>query len=303
MCKEEGHSAKSLHGLFSIRSRSLIASPSFHCINRRGGNSRSVIRFLAPQEGSSSSYDGNAEENIWQRVQLLQRLLDVSITEENYSQAKTIHNQLTDLKAQLSEAEKFLFEKIGNLAKGSINDRTEVIADLGDTGDKRVLPMLVDGLFDSNPAVASETEKAMWKIFMHSGREDVDQRLQEGLSLLLSKDLPAARDIFTEVIEMAPSFAEGWNKRATANYLLKEYQESIKDCEQTLELNPYHFGALSGMGLCYAAMNDSESALSWFKKAYAMHPGLVQINKFIKMLNQKRSESNEGGDKNDENPL
>lgn len=33
--------------------------------------------------------------------------------------------------------------------------------------------------------------------------------------------------------------------------MLQRYNESIADCKVTLELNPYHFGAASGMGMCY----------------------------------------------------
>ena len=56
---------------------------------------------------------------------------------------------------------------------------------------------------------------------------------------------------YTEVIEMAPNFAEGYNKRATVGYLLRDFPRAIEDCKATLALNPNHFGALSGMGLCH----------------------------------------------------
>ena len=29
-------------------------------------------------------------------------------------------------------------------------------------------------------------------------------------------------------------------------FFLQEYDDAIKDCHSTLQLNPYHFGALSG---------------------------------------------------------
>ena len=39
---------------------------------------------------------------------------------------------------------------------------------------------------------------------------------------------------------MAPSFAEGYNKRATVYYLLQEFKTSIADCERT-RANPLGF--------------------------------------------------------------
>ena len=44
---------------------------------------------------------------------------------------------------------------------------------------------------------------------------------------------------------------QGYNKRATVLFLLQRYQESIQDCQLVLDLNPYHFAAASGMGMCY----------------------------------------------------
>eukprot|EP00250_Pteridium_aquilinum_P017506 c23663_g1_i2 orf=61-876(+) len=251
-CRKGGASARLHCGRCSFHCGSWSVWPSLSfCTSTTGlyQHPTPLLPLLASQEGLASSQDGIAEDNLWQRVQLLQRLLDLSIAEENYSQAKQVHDQLTGLKAQLPEA-----------------------------------------------------EQAMWKIFMCSGREDVDRLLEEGLGLMLSSNLSRAKDVFTKVIESAPSFAEGWNKRATVNYLMQEYQASIIDCERTLELNPYHFGALSGMGLCYAALNDSESALLWFEKAYSLHPGLGQINRFIKMLKQKLSEPNRENETNKDNP-
>jgi hypothetical protein len=31
---------------------------------------------------------------------------------------------------------------------------------------------------------------------------------------------------------------------------MRRFEDSITDCRRVLRLNPYHFGAASGMGLC-----------------------------------------------------
>jgi tetratricopeptide (TPR) repeat protein len=75
--------------------------------------------------------------------------------------------------------------------------------------------------------------------------------LQKGIeSMIHKKNLLQAVDIFDEVIRQAPFFAEGYNKRATALYYLRQFQESILDCHRAIELNPLHFGALSGKQTC-----------------------------------------------------
>jgi len=78
------------------------------------------------------------------------------------------------------------------------------------------------------------------------GRSRLDSLLREGSRRSSAKILPTAAAVFTRLIEEAPTFAEGWNKRATVRYLAKDYSGAIADCRETLARNPNHFGALSG---------------------------------------------------------
>lgn len=231
---------------------------------------------------------GEVDHGIWERVQLLERQLGVAVAEENYAAASRIRDQLTNLKSRMTPGEQFLLTYSARARSGSLGQRMTALAAMGELGDHRALPVLLEGLRDKNSLVVEQTEKAMWKIFMRSGREDIDRKLQDGVELLMTKDgYKKAKKILTEIINEAPSFAEGFNKRATVNYLLEEYDDAIKDCHSTLHLNPYHFGALSGMGLCYAARRELEAALFWFEKALALHPGLHLIGKYIEALKQK----------------
>jgi len=70
-------------------------------------------------------------------------------------------------------------------------------------------------------------------------------------------------------------------------YLLREYKESIDVCKLVLELNPYHFGAASGMGMCYIGLEDYEAALSAFEKALIINPGMEPIQKYAAALRAK----------------
>jgi hypothetical protein len=63
-----------------------------------------------------------------------------------------------------------------------------------------------------------------------------------------------------------PLAAAGYNKRATVLFLMQDFAESIEDCLRVLELEPFHFGALSGMGLCHLRMEDQLGALHAFER-------------------------------------
>ena len=71
---------------------------------------------------------------------------------------------------------------------------------------------------------------------------------------------------FSRVVERAPTFAEGWNKRATARFLATHYATSIADCQEVVRLNPHHFGALAGQGLCHVALGQLREAARCFRQ-------------------------------------
>src|SRR5262249_58902220 len=76
------------------------------------------------------------------------------------------------------------------------------------------------------------------------------------------------------LIETAPTFAEGWNKRATVRYMAENSPASIADCRETLARNPHHFGALSGQGLCHLMLGQFDEAALLFRRTLAVHPHL-----------------------------
>ena len=125
-----------------------------------------------------------------------------------------------------------------------------------------------------DPALAARAEAALWEMWCRSGVPEADRLLRQGIAAMERQELPEARALFTRIVERAPDFAEGWNKRATVRYLLEDYAGSVADCEETLARNPSHFGALSGQGLCHMALGQYREAATLFRRALAVHPHL-----------------------------
>ena len=65
---------------------------------------------------------------------------------------------------------------------------------------------------------------------------------------------------------------EGFNRRATARYHLGHFEESLEDISTVLEMEPRHFGALSGRGLVQAKQKDYTAACDSFAAALDVHP-------------------------------
>mmetsp|Transcript_1873 Transcript_1873/g.4378 ORF Transcript_1873/g.4378 Transcript_1873/m.4378 type:complete len:506 (+) Transcript_1873:194-1711(+) len=120
--------------------------------------------------------------------------------------------------------------------------------------------------------VVELVEAALWSVWLLSGDEAVDAAMRQGLKLMGLGELDKATQAFTEVVDAAPEFAEGWNKRATALFLANRVDESIEDCLRVLALKPRHFGCLSGLGLCFLRKGDEPSAARWFRQALLVNP-------------------------------
>ena len=91
-------------------------------------------------------------------------------------------------------------------------------------------------------------------------------------SAMASQRFEHAEVLCSTVIELAPEFVEGWNRRATVRYLAADIDGSIADVNATLDLEPRHFGALSGLGLCFLALEDLEKAADTLRRVLAIHP-------------------------------
>jgi tetratricopeptide (TPR) repeat protein len=90
-------------------------------------------------------------------------------------------------------------------------------------------------------------------------------------------DYKTALADFTRMIQIAPEFAEGWNKRATVLYLVQDYEGSRADVDKTLALEPRHFGALSGLGLIDVELDRDEEAITAWEKALDLNPNMPAI--------------------------
>lgn len=137
-------------------------------------------------------------------------------------------------------------------------------------------------------ATAEALEDQIWSIWMdHPGRE-VLTLMHAGVQLLHKDDFKAALGLFDRIVKMAPDYAEGWNKRANANYLLGNFPAAVADIRKTLMLEPRHFAALAGLGLVYLAVEEPAGALRAFEAALAINPHMEgvrdQVDKLRKQL-------------------
>ncbi len=146
---------------------------------------------------------------------------------------------------------------------------------------------------EKEPAKAKRIARKIWFPWAQSGSETVDLLMTWATISMKEKDWPRAFDLLDQVVVLAPQYAEGWNRRATAYFLRSKYGRSIHDIEQVLKLESRDFGALAGLGnilqrLGKSAEND-QRALEIWKKVRDIYPANESASKAIGKLEEKLS--------------
>ena len=150
----------------------------------------------------------------------------------------------------------------------------------------------LDQLFEqlkksSNASIALEIEMKIWNIWStHPTQKKLTQLLAKGSNLMSEGELEAAYKIFSIIIDFAPDWAEGWNKRATVLYLMGRYHDSLNDINEVLKRESRHFGALSGQGLVHVKLKNYEKAIKSYQAAQKIYPSINAAQIMIPQLRE-----------------
>ncbi|MDG2251210.1 MAG: tetratricopeptide repeat protein [Gammaproteobacteria bacterium] len=143
---------------------------------------------------------------------------------------------------------------------------------IADQSDERLDELFATLLISTDLTTIRSTENQIWEIWFNHANEDVEQLVQMGVTRMNYNRYAEAMLIFTQLIENFPDYAEGWNRRATLHYILGNLDESVADIEKVLELEPRHFGALSGLGLVFLQQKQLSKAKQAFENLVDLHP-------------------------------
>jgi tetratricopeptide (TPR) repeat protein len=127
-------------------------------------------------------------------------------------------------------------------------------------------------------------EAEILRVWSQSGSEAMDLLLRRGRDAIEAEDYVVAVEHLTALTDHAPDFAEGWNARATAFFMMGEYTLSMADIEQVLRLNPRHFGALAGLAVMFEELGDTRLALQAHQAAQVLNPHRPEVERAIERL-------------------
>ncbi len=138
---------------------------------------------------------------------------------------------------------------------------------------------------------AKNLEKKIWNIWITNGSNKKNNlEMKKGIIFLNNGNLNNALNIFLNLCNVEPEWAEPFNKVATIKFLQKDYLTSIKYIELTLKKERKHFGAISGLAQINLRLGRFENALKNINQALKIHPfiGIKKLKPFLLKKLKKR---------------
>lgn len=158
--------------------------------------------------------------------------------------------------------------------------------------DSLSINSLLEELKNPDATVREKATRKIWRFWFQQkgiyGLEIIDRSQK----LLDAGEIIQAETALTALIKDQPDFAEAWNRRAFLYYSIGDYQKSLADCQMVVQINPIHFGALHGMGLCYAALGEYGEGIRAFKAALKIQPYSLVNQKLILECTFRFSDNN-----------
>ncbi len=144
-----------------------------------------------------------------------------------------------------------------------------------DQTDKRLNYLFEKLIIAENDIEINKITNQIWKIWNEIDDPKVTRLFETGVQMISLGFYKRSIDYFDKVIISKPNFAEAWNKRATAHFMMGNFDLSMEDISQTLLLEPRHFGALDGMGLIFIHLNEHEKAIEIYDKMLEIFPNSI----------------------------
>ncbi|MBV0911378.1 tetratricopeptide repeat protein [Anianabacter salinae] len=116
----------------------------------------------------------------------------------------------------------------------------------------------------------------LWEIWTDAPDAAAQEMLDRGMRARSSYDWDGARAAFDELTAYCPDYPEGYNQRAFVDFLRGNYGAALEDLERTLERDPDHIAAMSGLALTLLRLGRDEAGQAALRSALKLNPWLPE---------------------------
>lgn len=121
---------------------------------------------------------------------------------------------------------------------------------------------------ESAKAIAEGIER----IWLSSGSPTIDLLMERAAKAVAEKKLALGIKLLDHVVELAPDYAEAWNRRAYAHFLNEDVERAMGDLRRTLALDGHHFKALDGLSQILREIGQKKASLTALRELLEVHP-------------------------------
>ena len=169
----------------------------------------------------------------------LEAQLKEAVAREDYKKAADIKKELDAAPVNVERLYASLQARTSELTsrRDATSKERRLVKDLGETWPKYEL-----------------AQQGLWDHWYGEYGKAASERL---------KAAEGEADVLTELMDEFPDWVEPANRLATLRFLDGDYAESVELCLKILRRKPWHFGACSGIVMCYARLGDAANADKW----------------------------------------
>ncbi|MER9239542.1 hypothetical protein [Mesorhizobium sp. M0633] len=155
------------------------------------------------------------------------------------------------------------------------------------TKQARLDQLFADLKRERNEKAAERIAGRIGSEWSQSGSASIDLMMQWSQKAIENQKFDVALDFLDQVVTLQPTYAEGWNWRATVHFMMKNYGKSMADIDRTLQLEPRHFGALSGLAQIMAETGHKQSALEAWQRVLGIYPMMRSAQDQVAALSEE----------------
>lgn len=122
------------------------------------------------------------------------------------------------------------------------------------------------------PDDAKKIQATIERLWGFSGSDTVNLLMQRASKALGNKDNDQALKFLDYVVQLAPDYAEAFNRRAYVHFARNDMASAVGDLRRALALEPNHFRALDGLAQIWRQTGNAKGALSVVKQLLEVHP-------------------------------
>ena len=150
---------------------------------------------------------------------------------------------------------------------------------------------LLSNLYAYLATAADENEakpiaQAIERLWLFADSDTIGVLMDRAVKAVAAKDLELALRFMDAVVDLAPDYAEGWNRRAYVYYLQNDVERMVGDLRRCLALEPNHYRAMEGLAQILKETGQKKAALKAYERLIEIHPNASGAQDAVKDLSR-----------------